>query len=370
LLTASLREGLRVFSADKAFTQQGRVFPSGTLIFKTRDNSPNLGEVLSRLAASSGAEVIGTNTGWVEEGINFGSGNVVHVRRPAVAIAWDLPAAAGSAGATRFVLERQFGYPVTPIRTRQLASADISRFDVLILPDAGFGGGGYTGAFGTEGASRLKDWVSNGGTIVALGSGAVSFLADSRTGLLAVTQENAARDSKTRAEAQPKDDESSPRGQNQPRPSDGRAPGRLITTEDEFRKAIQADSELPDQVPGVLAKAQLDRDHWITAGLTRSVNVLVSGSAIFSPIKLDRGVNAVYYAGPDQLLASGYLWDENRKQLAFKPFVVVQPQGRGIVVGFTSDPNFRAYMDGLNVLFLNAVFRGAAHARPAAAEGR
>jgi hypothetical protein len=31
------------------------------------------------------------------------------------------------------------------------------------------------------------------------------------------------------------------------------------------------------------------------------------------------------------------------------------------VIGFTSDPNFRAYLDGLNVLFMNAVFRGASH---------
>jgi len=30
-----------------------------------------------------------------------------------------------------------------------------------------------------------------------------------------------------------------------------------------------------------------------------------------------------------------------------------------------SDPNFRAFIDGTNVLFLNAVFRGPAHARPA-----
>jgi len=33
------------------------------------------------------------------------------------------------------------------------------------------------------------------------------------------------------------------------------------------------------------------------------------------------------------------------------------------VIGFTVDPNFRAYTDGLNVLFLNAIFRGPAHAR-------
>ena len=63
------------------------------------------------------------------------------------------------------------------------------------------------------------------------------------------------------------------------------------------------------------------------------------------------------FAGPDELLASGLLWEENRKQLAYKPFVVMHNEGQGVVIGFTADPNYRAFMDGLNVLFLNAVFR-------------
>jgi hypothetical protein len=38
----------------------------------------------------------------------------------------------------------------------------------------------------------------------------------------------------------------------------------------------------------------------------------------------------------------------------------VQNEQRGAVVAFTADPTFRAFMDGLNVIFLNAVFRGPA----------
>jgi hypothetical protein len=51
--------------------------------------------------------------------------------------------------------------------------------------------------------------------------------------------------------------------------------------------------------------------------------------------------------------------------MAYKPLVVTSTSGRGVVVGFTEDPNFRAMLDGMNVLFLNAVFRGPAHARGA-----
>jgi hypothetical protein len=93
----------------------------------------------------------------------------------------------------------------------------------------------------------------------------------------------------------------------------------------------------------------------------------VSGRTIYAPIKLDKGVNAAVFAGPEELLASGYLWEENRKQLAYKPLVVAARSGRGVVVAFTSDPNYRAYVDGMNLFLLNAVFRG--HARAARGAG-
>jgi hypothetical protein len=371
-LTSALREGLRVFSTDKAFAQNGRSFPSGTLILKIKDHRPNLRETLEKLATASGAEVVATNSGWVDEGVNFGSRHVTFLKKPQIALAWDSPTFGNAAGATRFVLEQQFGYPVTVIRTRQLASADMSRFHVIILPDGGFGEG-YDSVLGVEGARRLKEWVSAGGTLIGVG-GAVSFLADQRYGLLAISAENLAKP----AEAAKKPEGSerpvalrgtetaagSPSAAPSPEP---RVPGKLLNSEDDFQKAIQPDAELPDSVAGVLVRAHVDDDHWITAGVPKTVHALVNGRAVYTPIKLDKGVNAAVYEAADKLLAGGYLWEENRKQLAFKPLVVVQPQGRGTVIGFTSDPNFRAYMDGLNLLFLNAVFRGPAHARPGTA---
>ena len=92
--------------------------------------------------------------------------------------------------------------------------------------------------------------------------------------------------------------------------------------------------------------------------------MLARGADIYTPVRLDEGVNVARFEGPDEVLASGYMWEENRKQYAFKPFAVAQPRGDGFVVAFTEDPNVRAYLDGLNVIFMNAVFRAPAHARP------
>ncbi|MBS1860051.1 MAG: peptidase M14, partial [Acidobacteria bacterium] len=151
--------------------------------------------------------------------------------------------------------------------------------------------------------------------------------------------------------------------------SNGRVPGTALASEADFEKATRATAELPDSAPGAIARARVRPDFWLTAGLGESVYAMVEGRAVYSPIKSDRGVNAVYFDAADKLVASGYLWAENKKQLAFKPLVVAATSGRGVVVGFTQDPNFRAVEDGLNLLFLNAVFRGPAHARTGGAPG-
>jgi len=345
LLAAALRQELYILSADKPFTQDGRTYPAGTLIFKAKDNPADLPQRLEKLARATGADIQPTNTGWVEDGVNFGSRYVVRVRKPNVALAWDRPVSSSSAGWARFVLEREFSYPVTALRAQSLASADLSRFQTLILPEGL--GEGYSQTFGARGTQRLKDWVGAGGTLVGIGS-AVSYLADPKVKLLAMTQEEAPREAKPAKK---------------PEAEEARTPGKLLATEEDYKKAIQAESELPDRTLGVMARARLDPDHWLTAGLGETVNALVSGRLIFTPIKLDKGVNAAVFLGPDRLLASGYLWEENRKQLAYKPLLVVQREGRGLVIGFTADPNFRAYMDGMNMLFVNAVLRGPAHAR-------
>jgi hypothetical protein len=361
LLAAALRADLRILSSDRAFSINGRTYPSGTLIFKVKDNPPAMSGRLTELAASTGAEIYSTDSSWVDEGVNFGSNRVVEIRKPAIAMAWDTPTQASAAGAARFVLERQYGYPVTPIRTAQISTADLSRFQVLILPP----GSGYSRALGPEGVRRIKEWVAGGGTLIGLAE-AVGFLSEKGVDLLAVAQENLARESEAAKRPEGAAPAAAPAT---PAPaSDTRVPGKLLGTEADYRKAIQADREAPDSVSGVILRARLDPNHWITAGMGETVNAVVAGRAIYTPIKLDKGVNAAYFEAPDKLLASGYLWEENRKQLAFKPLLVVQPQGRGYAIGFTADPNFRAYVDGLNTLFLNAVFRGPAHVRSSGGE--
>ncbi|MEL6543948.1 MAG: hypothetical protein AAFQ82_04940, partial [Myxococcota bacterium] len=76
---------------------------------------------------------------------------------PKVAIAWDDGISQLSAGALRFVVERRLGLPVVPIRTNRFGRADLSDYDVVIVPS-----GSPRGALGSSGlgkpAQRLFDY--------------------------------------------------------------------------------------------------------------------------------------------------------------------------------------------------------------------
>ena len=116
-VTEALAAGLRVRFANKAFTLGGRVFPPGTAIVRVAEHGATLASTLGGIVARHGAEVVGTDTGWVEDGISLGSNQVVALKTPRVLLAWDEPTSSQSAGWTRYVLERRYGQAVSAVRT-------------------------------------------------------------------------------------------------------------------------------------------------------------------------------------------------------------------------------------------------------------
>lgn len=347
-LAGALRSGLTVKSNDKTFTNLDEQYPAGTLILDVIDNPANVFEIISELAASTGANVVAVNDSWVTDGPSFGSANVAMLNEPKVAMAWDEPTTAYSAGNTRFVIERQFDYPVTPIRVDRLRSANLNRYQVLILPL--MSGGGYKTALGEAGIENLKAWVRRGGVIIGMGN-ATRFLADPDVDLLSIRRERAVVEIDDDSTGDEEEEEAT-------------VEGRYLTELEQYEDQITALEDDPDAVAGVLVRADVHPEHWLSAGVAPVLNVLVRGTDVYTPIRINEGVNVARFQGPDDLLASGYIWDENRRQLAYKPFVVAQQQGAGQVVAFTQDPTVRAYLDGLNVILMNAIFRGSAHARP------
>jgi hypothetical protein len=333
LVTLALREGIDGRVTDKAFTTAGREFPRGTVVFPAGSNSPEKMARLVTLASEVGAHTVALDSGWVDSGPNLGSERFVRLTLPRVAVAWDDGVSQLSAGALRFVLEQRIGLPVTPIRTSRLARADLSDYDVLLVPE-----GDPSGVLGDGGQRAVRSFVQRGGVLVAIGESLESFSGGDNP-LLAVKREAAL--GREPAEG-------------------GDAKGALaeavaITNDAEYREAIKDQQALPDTLPGALLNVVGEPDHFLSAGYDDGAVVLATGTQIFTPLDRAKGINVLRFAAPGNLIASGYVWDENRKQLAYKPYLVAQPQGRGLVIGFAHDPSTRAYLEGLDLLIANAV---------------
>jgi hypothetical protein len=333
-MAEAARSGLKVRVAEAAFTLGGREYAAGAAIVRTGDNDASLGETLATLARRYGLQVQATDSGFVEKGISLGSNQVRALKSPRVLLAYDAPTQSLSAGWARYVLERRFGQPVTAVRVASLRRADLERYDVLVLPS-----GDYADAFSEDSVKRLKTWVSEGGTLVLIAE-AARWAGREKVGLLATQPE--LRDGRPDVEPTDKDKDAK---KEPPKPFD-------------YDKAIQPERERPEDNYGALLRVALDREHWLTAGTDGEIAAMVTGPRVFTPLKLDKGRNVGTYAAKDQLVASGLVWDEAKEPLARKAFLMHQPTGQGHVIAFAEDPNFRAYAEATELLFLNAVLLG------------
>jgi hypothetical protein len=328
VVAEALRAGIRVRAAGGDFVLDERKYGVGTAIIRTAENADDLGEVLGDIAARHGAEVAPIDASYIREGTSLGSGRTRALREPRVLLVYDEPGRTYSVGWTRYVLERRYGQRTTAVRASSLGRVILSDYDVIVFPS-----GNYTRAVSGGLLERLGGWLRDGGTLITM---AESTRWATAAELLATTAER--------------------RG--------GRAPGVDAPNESvkeqpiDYLESIAPMDEAPEDVAGGILRIVLDTDHWLAAGTDGDVGVLVEGERVFSPITLDRGSNVGRYAPPEDLVLSGVVWDEAVPQLANKAYLIHQPVGRGQVVAFAEDPNYRAYTETTMLLFMNAVLLG------------
>ena len=336
-----LAEGVFLRTAGAEFTLDGREFGVGTVIVRNDDNGSELRERIRSAAAANGAEVVAVDESFVDRGMSLGSGQVESLpETPSVALAWDEPTRAYSAGWARYTLEKRYGVPVTAIRASELTDVVLGRYDVIVLPN-----GYYTGTWSEGFVEDLQGWMRNGGTLVTM---AEASRWAGRVGLLETTTE-------LRGGA-PEFGPGAGEGEQTGGGGESASPDQPI----DYLEAIDPDVEPPASVPGAILNVVLDEEHWLAAGTDGRIGAIVDSDRVFTPITLDQGRNVGRYAGLDELVAGGIVWEDARPQLAHKAWLIHQPEGRGSLVAFAEDPNYRAYAEASGLIFVNSVLLGGA----------
>ena len=327
------QKGYRVRSVQKGFNNGIKEYPPGSLVILLGRNLEKSKEVqtdMKAIAANAGVVIDGLNTGRMVSGIDLTSRFSRPVKQPKVALMVEPPFSTYTCGQLYFLFDQVTALPVERIRTsilkqttipkfgQRYGGADLNEYDVLILP----GGGNHLAKlFGKKELQAIKEWVNNGGVLVATES-AANFFTKKASGLTNIELIKSPKDSSKQATFVP--------------------------------FADRRDYHGKKNIPGAALNGHIDNTNPLAFGMPKEVYTLKFGSNALKP---NSGFQAVgtYAANPDQLLASGYASSGNLKQLAGNAFAGVQPIGKGKIVFLMDNTQYRMFWRGPSRMMQNAV---------------
>lgn len=372
-----LHQGFRVAVATKPLSAAGRKWNRGTFVVRVTRNAEGVHDAVAKLANEMGVKVTAVNTGFQEEGdTGVGSENVIALQSPRIAMVADDAVDQTSYGSIWWTLDR-YGLIFTPMSITAIKGGGLKNYSVLIMPDGG--PGRYFSSLGAGGVATLKEWVSQGGTVVTV-RGASVFAALKDVGLTSSKlvgseddeekgkiPEDKSEDKRAEAEAAPSPSPTPKKPENkrlqaEPEPNpgvelksdkaDGVAPG-LPPIASPSANA----NKVPEAIPGAIMRATVDRTTYLTYGLEQDeLPVLLASGYFFRYSK--EGSNAIVFdAKPKKpLTISGFVWEGNsEKLLKGTAYVIDEPNGSGHVILFAEEPFFRGIFRSTTRPFFNAI---------------
>lgn len=161
-----LQHNIKVKYADAPFTLKGQQFKEGSLIVTKADNEklPDFGKTYEMLAAKYQRFYLASETGFTEQGADLGSNNVHYLSKKKVLILADSDISQYNLGEIWHFFDQEIGYPSTIAEASRLGRLNLANYDVLILAE------GYYRDLLDGRLDRIKSWVRDGGTLIALGS--------------------------------------------------------------------------------------------------------------------------------------------------------------------------------------------------------
>ncbi len=313
--------GYRVRTAGRTFTYKGVQYSRGTLIVllgRNREKMGSLSSDMQALAEAAGVRIKGFDTGRMDDGMDLGSRSSDVLHPPKVALMVDSPFSSYTAGQLWFLFDRWTEFGISRIRSTSLNQIDLKDYDVLLLPGAGNLGSLLNG----DRLEVLKNWVREGGTLVATES-AAAFFTKSGSGFTDIELTESEDDSAEQEET-------------------------YARTED-----LERISGL-QRIPGASFNALLDTSHPLAYGMPEAVYSLKFGTSAFKP-SADYRVVGYYHKDENALLASGYASQENKSALAGQAFLAHQPMGSGNVVLIQDNTQYRMFWVGPSRIIQNAV---------------
>lgn len=305
------KQNIKVRIAEQGFTTAGKTYPAGALLVYRAENeniTKELAKKLGDIAAKHNTSLYPIASGLVEKGKDFGSNVYPILNQSKIGFVSGEGVSSLAAGAVWHFFEQELNYPITMMNTRSLASLDINKINVLILPD---------GSYDDKLTEKLSSWVSAGGKLIVLDGAIDSFVGKKTFNI--------------KDKVYPKKDDK----------------------EINDRKYGDKDKDdLQNSIPGAIYKVTLDQTHPLSIGLGKYYYTLKTDDKIYEPLENGWNVgtlNANSYV-------AGVAGDKVKKKLETGLLYGVQKLGKGNVVYLGTDVLFRSFWENGKQLFTNALF--------------
>ncbi|MCF6301407.1 MAG: hypothetical protein L3J52_09880, partial [Proteobacteria bacterium] len=229
------------------------------------------------------------------------------------------------AGSIWHLFDTQVYLPLTRTKISAINRVDFSSYSHIILPS-----GNYNNKLNDKITESLNLWVKNGGTLIGLQKGA-KWIEEKIQKPDASKKENAKKD-KT------KKDKSDPEK----------------TTE--YKAYADYDKDKAKKIlGGAIIAANADLSHPLAFGMNQKQQyVLMKGTTVLTPSDNP-------YGSPlkitKQVRAAGYVSDHWQEKLSEAPLVIAERSGKGLIIKFGFNPNFRAFWLGTQKWLINAIYQ-------------
>ena len=374
-----MEQNIEVRIIDKDSSLSGHNLSRGSVVVIAMDN-PAFKDL--HLAVNSTALSLDLSVVSIESG--FGPGELPdwggrHFRlleRPQIAILSHEGFSSYDVGVSWWSLDHHLGIRHSQLNSSLTAYGDLRRYNTIILPSGNPDISDYA-------KSMLMDWVKQGGTLIANNASSRSIISSNIGNVknLNKTFEN----SKTfnfdlMRELYSLEDQIDITNAN-----DNKANLQISYPWESTDKTYTKDQlEMRDKwqsllMPsGAFVATRNDDEHWLTFGTDKILPVLYSNYPILmtggnseavlrigelmpnSEISENRTINwSQIPAGYDMnVRMSGLVWPEASQRIANSAYLTRERIGKGQIILFSGEPNFRGSARGTNRLWLNAVVYG------------
>ncbi len=360
VLIKLLEKGLKVRTAEKKFSVEGKLFERGTLLLRKNENDSQLEKHLTNAAEEFGINIYGVNTALSQTGSDLGGGYFTLLHNPQTAILVGNSINLYNFGATWFTLDNEYGLKTSLLRIENLRRYDLRKYNVIILPAVWGGKSALMNMLTKSGTKKLKDWMNDGGTLISIGSSSAA-LADTSSKFSKVS---------LRRQALNKLDDYSRAMENENFKNvtidsleiwEGTS--ETISTKKATKDKVdlnllkEKDANNIKFMPrGTILNVDLNEESWLTYGVGSSVPaILYSNYSLLSKTPVQ---TIGRFADEKNIRLSGLIWKEAKERLANTAYLTREKIGNGQLILFAGEPNFRAYFHGTTRLLLNAILFG------------